>query len=255
MYSCYHQGTKEGEQFAPNHTFSFQIAGQLTMHDGQKAYEFTEDSFRLLRRNTLIKFNKQPPAHGDYKNLSIYLDQDSLRAFALEYGYAHARPYTGDAVVALTPSPLLKSYVDSMRPYEQLSELYTEQYKGLKVKEAILLLLQVNPKLKDMLFDFSEPGKIDLEAFMTQNYHFNVDLNRFAYLTGRSLATFRRDFEKIFNQSPSRWLTQRRLQEAHYQIKELGKAPSDIYFDLGFEDLSHFSFAFKKMYGVAPSRL
>jgi len=109
--------------------------------------------------------------------------------------------------------------------------------------------------MKDILFDFSEPGKIDLEAFMNKNFHFNVELNRFAYLTGRSLATFKRDFEKIFHMSPSRWLLQRRLREAHYMIKEKGKAASDVYLELGFEDLSHFSFAFKKAYGVAPSRV
>jgi AraC-like DNA-binding protein len=82
-----------------------------------------------------------------------------------------------------------------------------------------------------------------------------VALSRFAYLTGRSLATFKRDFEKLFRTSPSRWLQQRRLQEAHYLLKEKGLSPSDVYTEVGFEDLSHFSFAFKKAYGVAPSRV
>ncbi|WP_295676526.1 helix-turn-helix domain-containing protein [uncultured Mucilaginibacter sp.] len=105
------------------------------------------------------------------------------------------------------------------------------------------------------MFDFSEPGKIDLEAFMNKNFHFNVEFNRFAYLTGRSLATLKRDFEKLFNTTPGRWLQHRRLQEAHYLIKEKGKAPSDVYIDVGFEDLSHLSFAFKKLYGLAPGRI
>ena len=45
------------------------------------------------------------------------------------------------------------------------------------------------------------------------------------------------------------------LQAAYYLIKEKGKAPSEAYLEVGFEDLSHFSFAFKKKYGVAPSRV
>jgi len=48
-------------------------------------------------------------------------------------------------------------------------------------------------------------------------------------------------------------LQQRRLREAHYLITEKGKRPSDVYLEVGFEDLSHFSFAFKKNFGVAPS--
>ena len=88
---------------------------------------------------------------------------------------------------------------------------------------------------------------------MRKNYMFNVGMDRFAYLTGRSLATFKRDFEKLFHTSPSRWLQQQRLQQAHHLITEKGRRPSDVYLEVGFEDLSHFSFAFKKAYGVAPS--
>jgi AraC-like DNA-binding protein len=126
---------------------------------------------------------------------------------------------------------------------------------SLKLKEAIFILLRTNPDLKEDLFNFSEPGKIDLQAFMIKNFHFNVKLERFAYLSGRSLAGFKRDFEKIFNGSPSRWLQQKRLQEAYYLIKEKGKSASDVYLDLGFEDLSHFSFSFKKACGVSSSKL
>ena len=161
----------------------------------------------------------------------------------------------GNAVVDLKPDPLYKNYFDSLSPYMQLKSQDDTGLVTLKLKEAVMLLLRFNPEMKDILFDFSEPGKIDLEAFMNKNFHFNVDLNRFAYLTGRSLATFKRDFEKLFHITPSRWLQQRRLQEAHYLIKEKGKTASDIYLDLGFEDLSHFSFAFKKQYGLAPTRI
>jgi AraC-like DNA-binding protein len=90
---------------------------------------------------------------------------------------------------------------------------------------------------------------------MKKNFHFNVQLDRFAYLTGRSLATFKRDFQRIFDISPSRWLIQKRLQEAYYQIKEKGKTPSEVYLEVGFEDLSHFSFAFKKQFGMPPSKV
>ncbi|WP_310588036.1 helix-turn-helix domain-containing protein [Runella sp. SP2] len=37
-------------------------------------------------------------------------------------------------------------------------------------------------------------------------------------------------------------------------MEKSNKKPSEIYLDLGFEDLSHFSFAFEKQFGVAPSR-
>jgi AraC-like DNA-binding protein len=75
-----------------------------------------------------------------------------------------------------------------------------------------------------------------------------------AFLTGRSLSTFKRDFKKTFNTTAGRWLTKRRLEEANYLIARKGKTASEIYLDLGFEDLSHFSSAYKKAFGNAPSR-
>ena len=254
-YSCYVTRSREGEQFIPEFVFTYQAAGTMTMNDGNKEYFFAPGSFRFSRRNSLIKFNKMPPEGGEFKSLSVHFDQPFLRSFSIEAGYGSGQHVNGDAVMELGPNPLYKNYFDSLMPYMQLNGIEDEALLALKLREAVMLLLKVNPELKDMLFDFSEPGKIDLEAFMNKNFHFNVDLNRFAYLTGRSLATFKRDFEKLFHNTPSRWLQQRRLQEAHYLIKEKGKTASDIYLDLGFEDLSHFSFAFKKQYGMAPSRV
>ncbi|MCT2407410.1 helix-turn-helix domain-containing protein [Chryseobacterium antibioticum] len=63
-----------------------------------------------------------------------------------------------------------------------------------------------------------------------------------------------RYFEKIFSTAPRKWLLEKRLQEAHCLL-EKGKKATDIYLDLGFEDFFHFSFAFKKQYGLPPSRL
>jgi len=84
---------------------------------------------------------------------------------------------------------------------------------------------------------------------------FNVTLKQFSYLTARSLSTFKRDFKKTFNTTPQRWLTQKRLELAHYKLLEENKKPVDIYYEVGFEDLSHFSYAFKKHFGYTPTEL
>jgi AraC-like DNA-binding protein len=254
-YSCYVARSREGEQFIPDHVFGYQVSGTMIMNDGNKEYIFAPGNFRFSRRNHLVKFNKLPPEGGEFKSFSVYFDQPFLRNLSMEAGYKVEKHIGGPAVIHLKSAPLYKSYFESLLPYMQLNGEEDAGLVTLKLREAVLLLLKVNPGMKDILFDFSEPGKIDLEAFMNKNFHFNVDLNRFAYLTGRSLATFKRDFEKLFHLTPSRWLQQRRLQEAYYLIKEKGKAASDIYLDLGFEDLSHFSFVFKKQFGAAPTKI
>ena len=255
QYSCYFSRRSKGEQFVPEHTLVYIISGALGMTDNSHTISFNSGEIYFCRRNNLVKYVKCPPERGEYQSISIYFDQQTLRNISLEYGYKAEQPDIAPAFQRIS-SAEIGNYMRSLLAYETiLKRTGTDELLFVKQKEAILLLLQLVPALKNVLFDFSEPGKIDLEGFMARNYHYNVQMQRFAYLTGRSLATFKRDFEKIFSKPPSRWLQERRLQEAYYLIKEQRKNPSDVYLDLGFEDLSHFSFVFKKKYGIPPSKV
>jgi AraC-like DNA-binding protein len=116
----------------------------------------------------------------------------------------------GESFLRLPDNKLIPHFIHSLMPY----------YNGKGEME-------LQPELSGVFFDYGIPAKIDLEAFMNRNYRFNVRIDRFAYLTGRSLSAFKRDFQAIF----------------------------EIYIDLGFEALSHFSFAFKKLFGQTPTEL
>ncbi len=255
IYSCYSQLNREGEQFIAQHTFGFIISGSSTLDVGDKKYFFNEGDFRFMRKNQLAKFSKQPPPGGEFKTISVLMNQDTLRSISEEYNVHMSKPYTGESSFHIKTNDLFNNYISSLAPYMDKDRELSPMLTTLKVKEAVMILLETNPYLKDILFDFTDPGKIDLEAYMSENYKFNVDISRFAYLTGRSLATFKRDFEKIFHTSPNRWLQQQRLKDAYYLIKEKGWKTSDVYMEVGFKDFSHFSFAFKKAYGVSPSRV
>lgn len=103
------------------------------------------------------------------------------------------------------------------------------------------------------MFDFSEQHKIDLEAYMNRHFSYNIPLEKFAKLTGRSLSTFKRDFAKVYDTTPEKWLQKKRLEQAYFLITQQNKRPTDVYLEVGFENLSHFSTAFKKEFGVNAS--
>ncbi|HWW42018.1 AraC family transcriptional regulator [Pedobacter sp.] len=253
-YSCHFSEFREGEQFVQGHSLGMVISGIMELNDGQKKVQFKKGELYSARKNHLLKFVKYPPDQGEFKSLSIFFDDKMLRDFSLEYGYKAEEKTNTAAFIRLPKEASIIGFMNSMMAYEPLlNETSAIELLRLKQKEALLVLLRYDPALKNILFDFSEPYKIDLGAFMEKNFHFNVSLERFSYLTGRSLSTFKRDFEKIFSITPSRWLLQRRLKEAYYLIKEKKRMPSEVYLELGFEDLSHFSFTFKKQFGKSPS--
>ncbi|WP_311948668.1 helix-turn-helix domain-containing protein [Mucilaginibacter terrae] len=254
VHSCYFSASTKGEQFVPVHTFSFQESGSVIANDGTKEYIFNEGDFRFAVANKLAKYKKIPPPNGAYRTVAIFFDEAMLREFNSTYGFSCDRTVPTDAFIKLKPHKAYSDLVASLIPYLDADGLLDTELLKLKAKEALLIILKINPELKNILFDFSQPGKIDLAAFMQQNYHFKVGLERFAFLTGRSLATFKRDFKEIFNSSPGRWLTWRRLQAGKYLIEEQSKRPSEIYAELGFESLSHFTYAFRRAFGVSPGK-
>ncbi|MDE1191754.1 MAG: AraC family transcriptional regulator [Arachidicoccus sp.] len=203
----------------------------------------------------MIRTIKYPSKSGKYQFISITLDAETLRQYALENKIVIDSRHGTKEKLFFEPDDFLNAYFLSLSPYINKTKEATPKLANLKIREAIELLLQSNSALKNVLFDFSEPYKMDLEEFMNQNYMFNVPIEEFAKLTGRSISSFKRDFAKVFNTTPKQWLRERRLDEAMYRIKQKKEKPANFYIDLGFENLSHFYFSFKQKFGLTTTEL
>ena len=253
LYSCIQERKRDYEQFTPEHSMGYIIAGEVQFFTAMGTSTHGAGSMGLVKRNLLIKTTKIPPPGGEFKSISLHFSQEALREYAAAHDIRVTKPYTGIGMHPLDGNPYIRGFFDSLLPYFEHRRSFSDAMLAIKTNEAIELLLEHDPELKNLLFDFNEPYKIDLQEYMTRHYMFNVPLTRFAQFTGRSLAAFKRDFEKSFGMAPGKWLQQRRLEEAHRLIRVEGRKPSDVYLDVGFENLSHFSFSFKKAFGYSPS--
>jgi AraC-type DNA-binding domain-containing proteins len=251
VLNTYSGNTIEGEAFVTDHIFSYILQGKQDVWLADQKHSYHEGDFRFFRRNQLTKYVKST-TDGSFRSIAVHIDQCTLKEMSEQYGLKADSIINPHATLLIQPGALMKGFVDSLVPY--LQQQMDERIVALKARELVLLLIQHNPAFKNVLFDFNEPGKIDLEAFMNSHYRYNVPMDRFAFLTGRSLSGFKRDFEKQFHTSPGRWLLQKRLDTARFLIEQQKGKPSDVYLDLGFEDLSHFSFAYKKEFGYAPNK-
>lgn len=247
---------KEKVSFLEHNIFVLLISGQFTMETSRQKISLTKGEMLLVRKNQLARITKNPGLGEDYETIVISLREDLLRKIALEEQIEVQQKYTGQPNILIPTNDFLQGYFQSLMPYVRNSaEKIATDIGVLKVNEAVKLLLHTMPGLNTFLFDFSDPYKVDLEKFMLKNFHFNIPVEKFAHLTGRSLAGFKRDFRKIFGMAPGNWLREKRLLEARHLIEKKNKKPSAIYLDLGFETLSHFSHSFKKKFGRAPSEL
>lgn len=239
-----------------HNTLVMQVAGRFTLETASQKLSMEQGEMLLVRKNQLGQITKTPSEGGIYQTIVLKLREDMLRQIALEEHIETEHKYTGPPGVLIPGDDFLHSFFQSMISYVRHPEAQvTQAVSALKIKEAVYLLLNIMPGLSSFLFDFSDPYKIDLEKFMLHNFHYNVPVEKFAQLTGRSLAGFKRDFQKIFATPPRQWLLEKRLAEARHLIEKKNKKKSAIYLDLGFESLSHFSHAFKKKFGQTPTQL
>lgn len=253
FYSYLSAERKEKVCFWNHHTLVLQVSGQLILETSAQTISLTGGELLLIGRNQLGTLTKTPLPGGNYETIVISLQEDLLRKIVLEEKLESDRKYMGPPNLLIPSNEFLQGYFQSIIPYARRSGAeMTDEMGILKVKEGIKLLLLAMPELRNFLFDFSEPYKINLEKFMLSNFHFNVPVERFAQLTGRSLAGFKRDFQKAFGMPPRQWLQQKRLSAAKYLIETKHLKPSEIYLDLGFQSLSHFSHSFKKKFGHSP---
>lgn len=251
--SCYEDKFFKSDIMFDQHMLIWFISGETKIVQADATYFFKKGDIFLIPRNQLATIINYPKEGQPHKTVVMHLSINKLRDF---YGKLDIKPETSKSpkIYCFNNHPLLESCMASLIPYFEMKQL-PENIASLKITEAISILRTIDKGIDNVLANFQEPGKIDLAGYMEKNFMFNLPLEKFSYLTGRSLTTFKKDFGKAFNMTPQRWLTQKRLEFAHYQFVEKKKKPIDVCYEVGFENLSHFSYAFKKQFGYSPSSL
>lgn len=236
-----------------HHMLIWFISGETKIVRPEATHHFSKGDIFLIPRNQLATILNYPKDGQPHKTIVMHLTADWLKKF-----YSQNKPQfavsSKTVIRQYNQHPLLESCLASLIPYFNLQELPAD-LADLKIKEAVTILRTIDPGIDDILANFADPGKIDLAGYMERNFMFNLPLERFSHLTGRSLTTFKKDFRKIYGISPQRWLIRKRLELAHFELSKNKKKPLDVCYEVGFENLSHFSFTFKKQFGYPPSRL
>ncbi len=254
LFSCVHEQHFGTEQLVVHHALSIVISGKMEIFTPEGSRFFEEGNMGIMRKNTLLKTKKHPALDGrPFKSFTIFLTEEFLQQFALKNSIPAQERYLGNHLYEIPEESFISGFFQSLLPYFDRPDFFTSKMAALKTEEAVELLLRLDQSFYGFLFDFSEPFKIDLEAFMHKNYLFNIPLVEFARLSGRSISTFKRDFSKTFRETPEKWLKQQRLSEAKNLLQNTKLRPSDVYLHVGFENFSHFSNAFKNYFGYNAS--
>ena len=258
FFCCTVNQQEEFKSVITEHMLVYVCQGELDVLAGERRRHLKRGQAYLIRKNHKAHKIEYPSKDGTpFKGLFLQLKQPMLKKTLSEYRidlsavpeFKSHSPY-----VMLPEHPLLTGLFASLESWFDGGIQPSEALMEAKIKEVILTLVEIAPELKSVLFDFKEPFRADLAAFMDANFASDLDVEGFAHYTGRSLSAFKKEFWEIFGEAPGRWIINRRLEEAKSLIERGGK-PLDVYLEVGFKNLSHFSTAFKRRYGYPPSAM
>lgn len=260
VFFCYH--TEEGKVFdktIDHHMLVFVHSGELTIETKSETLHIRKGGCVFLHRNHTVGIIKQPSPDGEpFRGIFLVFRKSFLKPYydchpatALEKSRIEPLP----DVVMFSSEASMKSLFMSMIPYFDTNTKPTPEMMHLKMQEGLLALLQTDERFYPCLFDFTAPWKIDIEDFMNKNYMYDLSLAELARFTGRSLATFKRDFQQFSSLSPGRWLTQKRLEVAYGLLASTRLSATEVAYKVGFKNTSHFSTAFRRRYGMPPTQV
>lgn len=255
IMSCYTDNARKYSHMVRFHSLVYVFSGELLLEERGKQTSIRAGECVFIRRDHRVKMIKQPLGDEQFRAIWFTFQRNALREY---FGKMTDREIPQNpsqielSVMKITHRPELDSLFQSLTPYFDNDMEPLEEVIKMKEQEALLYLLNMDERFYRCLFDFTEPWKIDLMEFMENNYMYELSLEDIASFTGRSLATFKRDFARLSDLSPQKWIVRKRLEAAYTKIKEEGKKPSEVYSEVGFKNRTHFYNAFKRKYGFSP---
>lgn len=163
-----------------------------------------------------------------------------------------------EPIIAIDNNPGVQTFFQSMMPYFDAGREPDQSLLELKFRELILTIAD-NPVNGELLSYFCsllrEPQSVSLQRVMDDNFCFNLKIEEFARLSSRSLSAFKRDFIRLYNTSPGKWLMEKRLNYALHLLTNMNKTVTETAFESGFENVSHFSRAFRQRFGTTPASI
>lgn len=260
VYSCLIPHDTDWEHRRPDHSIIFVRSGKLLIEDHGESLTVEAGNYVFIRRNCTVNITKMSIGEIPYRGVLIILQRAKLKEYYARLTQGSNKlprdvKAIAEAAKILPHSAAVEGLFSSLLPYIDMNEHPSDEMLALKLQEAIMALLATDRRFYPTLFDFNETWKIDILDFLEQNFTEDMTLEEFASYTGRSLATFKRDFAKISNTTPQRWITDHRLERAHQLLASHTLSATEVAYRVGFKNRSHFSSAFKHRFGYAPSEV
>ena len=250
------QSLLDREGYITNHVVSIVLEGE------QRIKTYDEEVIRIKAHEVLFiprglyYVSDLVPQNGAFKSLLFYFDDVIIQEFLSNSKVTQISRNNVPNFLKFGVVPSLDLFAQTLIDLYQANRIKNKQFLNLKILELLYLLngLASEQQFANFLFQLTLPKKRNIKSFMEDNFDKPLKVEDYAYLTGRSLSTFRRDFKRYYDMTPQKWLQDRRLERALNILEKKEISVTELAYEVGYENISYFIKAFKNKVGQSPKQ-
>lgn len=150
---------------------------------------------------------------------------------------------------------LIQKYIEGLLFYFENPSLVNDEILVLKLKEIVLLLSQTAnaETIRVIISQLFSPVTYSFKQIIESNLFEQCSVEDLAQKANLSVSSFKREFAKLYDDSPANYIKNKRLEKAAELLLASDMRVSDIAFECGFNDLANFTKSFHDKYSVTPT--
>lgn len=246
---------KEG--YVSTHAITVVLKGLLRVENDEGLFTEVPEGHMIFLPKGLYTISDIIPRGGSFEAMVFFFEREVIGQFLESLNYKCSKekslshfPLRYTENVQIFTESLLRMYGELERPIRPLTKV-----KLFELLHLIHASYKGDNCFAMALSTLNNKERKSLKEFMYANFSKPLGIEDYAYLTGRSLSTFRRDFKTQFGGiSPKQWLIERRLEKAHDLLSKNHTTVNDVVFEIGYENVPHFIKAFRDKYGLPPKQ-
>ena len=233
--------------------FSFLQVGKKQVHFANTSMAVNSKQSLLLKKGNWL-WTELLDTEAIYYCKLFFFSEKKLTDFLSKYTN-DVKPYKEEVpYFVIENDDYIASFINSLSSDTFENQNFSDALLVLKFEEIMLYLLnKYGSSFEYYLHSLISKEVSAFKNIVESNVHSNLKLEEIAFLCNMSLSTFKRHFTAEYNIPPGKWLQDKRLQKAKELLQGGDLKASDIYLDIGYNNLSNFSIAFKNKFGISPT--
>ncbi len=245
------------------HAIGYVVRGDKYIYDGDRCLHAHRGDLFFLHEG-IHHIEDVSEKHSHFEQIIFYFSSEELKHIVTTFNIAYhldidskhccAQCRNADSIVVKSPTHLSSFFTNSINYIYDDDFSHDAAAESIKMTELVYLISSHEDGcLKHKLIECIDTDKSSFEQVVFENTFKDVPIELLANMCNRSLTSFKKEFHRVFNNSPHQWFLSQRLVHARLLLISTRKSVAEIGTECTFPNTSHFIKLFKRRYQCTPS--